>query len=104
MKKPPASLKEEDSIVPAPASVSVIIPTYNRRDTLRETLESIARQTYPSDCFEVIIVDDGSTDGTSEIAAEVFPLMLKLVTLVHGKARQIFWCFWMMISWWTRAT
>jgi glycosyltransferase involved in cell wall biosynthesis len=63
--------------VPAPASVSVIIPTYNRRDTLRETLESIARQTYPSDCFEVIIVDDGSTDGTSEIAAEVFPFTLR---------------------------
>jgi glycosyltransferase involved in cell wall biosynthesis len=76
MKKPLASLKEEDSIVPAPASVSVIIPTYNRRDMFRETLESIARQTYPSDCFEVIIVDDGSTDGTSEIAAEVFPFAL----------------------------
>jgi glycosyltransferase involved in cell wall biosynthesis len=70
-------LKEEDSIVPAPASVSVIIPTYNRKGMLRETLESIAGQTYPSGCFEVIIIDDGSTDGTAEIAAEVFPFALR---------------------------
>ncbi len=39
--------------------VSVVIPTYNRPQLLRQTLESVARQTYRD--FEIIVVDDGST-------------------------------------------
>jgi glycosyltransferase involved in cell wall biosynthesis len=46
--------------------VSVIIPAYNRRDLLGETLESVKSQTYPH--VELLIVDDGSSDGTSEYA------------------------------------
>ncbi len=43
-------------------SVSVVIPTYNRWPTLRETLAALAAQTCRD--FDVIVVDDGSTDGT----------------------------------------
>lgn len=68
---------EEGFVLPTPLTVSVIIPTYNRKDFLHETLDSLAQQTYPSDCFEVIIIDDGSTDGTAAIAAEVFPFSLR---------------------------
>jgi glycosyltransferase involved in cell wall biosynthesis len=60
-----------------PPFVSVIIPTYNRKKFLRETLDTLVRQTYPSDRFEVIIVDDGSTDDTATIAAERFPFPLR---------------------------
>ena len=63
--------------MPSPATVTVIIPTYNRKGLLRETLDSLAQQTYPSDHFEVIIVDDGSTDGTEEVAADAFPFALR---------------------------
>ena len=63
--------------MPTQPKVSVIIPTYNRKDFLRETLNSLAQQTYPSDHFEVIIVDDGSTDGTATITAESFPFILR---------------------------
>ncbi|HTQ24725.1 MAG TPA: glycosyltransferase [Candidatus Binataceae bacterium] len=48
--------------------ISVIIPTYNRRAMLREALASVAAQRHSSFevSYEVIVVDDGSTDGTSE--------------------------------------
>jgi glycosyltransferase involved in cell wall biosynthesis len=70
---------QDDRRMGAPPSVSVIIPTYNRKGPLRETLASLARQTYPSDRFEVVVVDDGSTDGTEAVAAETFPFSLRLV-------------------------
>ncbi len=57
--------------------VSVIIPTYNRKAWLRELLDSLAQQTYPADRFEVIVVDDGSSDGTGEIAGQPFPFRLR---------------------------
>ena len=70
---------EAGFIMPAPPMVSIIIPTYNRKDQLRETLQSLARQTYPSARFEIIVVDDGSTDGTDEITKETFPFTLRYV-------------------------
>jgi glycosyltransferase involved in cell wall biosynthesis len=49
----------------AESVVSVVIPVYNARDVIRETLESLFAQTYPH--FDVIVVDDGSTDGSGEV-------------------------------------
>ncbi|RWB56743.1 glycosyltransferase family 2 protein [Mesorhizobium sp.] len=48
--------------------VTVVTVTYNARDTLRLTMESVIRQTFPE--MEHVIVDGGSTDGTLEIAKE----------------------------------
>lgn len=45
--------------------VSICIPTYNRKDYLAETLKSVYAQTYKD--YEIIVVDDGSTDGTEEM-------------------------------------
>ena len=44
---------------------SIIIPTYNRALLLKRCLDSLCSQTYRD--FEVIVCDDGSTDGTNEI-------------------------------------
>jgi glycosyltransferase involved in cell wall biosynthesis len=44
--------------------VSVIIPTFNRLDLLKETVDSVRQQTFRD--FEIIVVNDGSTDGTTE--------------------------------------
>ncbi len=47
--------------------ISLVIPMYNALDTLPRLLASIEAQTLPRDQYEVIIVDDGSTDGSGEI-------------------------------------
>ena len=46
--------------------VSVVIPTYNRRPILEKCLDALERQRFEGglDQYEVVVVDDGSTDGT----------------------------------------
>lgn len=44
---------------------SVVIPTYNRSERLIGSLENLANQTISPECYEIIIIDDGSTDDTS---------------------------------------
>lgn len=51
--------------------VSVIIPTYNRKDVVIAAIESVVNQEYKN--FEFIVIDDGSTDGTKEYIEEMFP-------------------------------
>ena len=51
--------------------ISVIIPTYNRRETLSRALDSVYSQSHPAD--EVIVVDDGSTDGSGELVKRRYP-------------------------------
>jgi GT2 family glycosyltransferase len=46
--------------------VSVVIPTYNRVERLGRVLGALAGQSLPPDQFEVVVVSDGSTDGTDE--------------------------------------
>jgi glycosyltransferase involved in cell wall biosynthesis len=54
-----------------PPDVSVVIPTYNRVDRLRRVLDALEHQTYPHDRFEVVVVSDGSTDGTDAFLESV---------------------------------
>lgn len=49
--------------------VTVVVPAYNAADHLTEALESALGQTWPA--VEIVVVDDGSTDGTAEVASSV---------------------------------
>jgi glycosyltransferase involved in cell wall biosynthesis len=54
--------------------VSVIIPTYNRSGLLERTVESLLAQNYPADRFEIILVDNASTDDTPHVIARLVAL------------------------------
>ena len=50
--------------------ISVILPAFNEEKKIAATLEALERQTYPADRYEIILVDNGSSDQTKEIAAQ----------------------------------
>lgn len=47
--------------------LSIIIPCYNSEETLREAVKSCYTQGFSSDKFEIVMVNDGSTDGTRDL-------------------------------------
>lgn len=58
------------------STVSVIIPSYNRAHTLARALESVSAQTRPAD--EIIVIDDGSDDGTEQLIRRYYPAVTYL--------------------------
>jgi glycosyltransferase involved in cell wall biosynthesis len=51
--------------------ISVIIPVWNSPSLIRECLEALEAQTYPRDAYEVLVVDNGSTDATPDVVREM---------------------------------
>lgn len=62
--------------------VSVIVPAYDEADDIDDCLAALVNQTYPDERYEVIVVDNGSSDGTVSIVRD-YP-----VTLVSETERQ----------------
>ncbi len=69
-------------------SVSLIVLNYNGRQHLNECLPSLLQLNYPRDRLEVIVCDNGSTDGSADHVRQEFP-EVRLVTLDrnHGFAQ-----------------
>ena len=60
-----------------PPPVSVVIPAYNRAPTIGAAIDSVLRQTFTD--FELVVVDDGSTDGTLTAARAIADPRLRVI-------------------------
>ncbi len=63
---------------------SICIPTYNRANFIKKTIESVLSQTYKN--FEIIIIDDGSTDNTEEVLKEYITNEVRYIKKAHTNA------------------
>lgn len=65
--------------------LSVVIPTYQRRESLSQVLATLCRQSLPPDAFEVIVSVDGSQDGTEQMLAALdVPYEFRWISATHG--------------------
>lgn len=68
-----------------PPDISVIIPTYNRLERLRRVLASLGKQDLNLSDFEVIVISDGSTDGTDAFLEDTaFPFCLRFASQANA--------------------
>ena len=68
-------------------ALSVIIPSYNRRELLARCLRTLEQQTLAAGQFEVIVVLDGSTDGSREaLTAQPLTFRPRVLSLSHAGA------------------
>jgi len=70
--------------------ISILMPIYNEEDNLLHSLQGLAEQTYPNNCFEVLIADAGSTDKSLKVI-EGYKSKLNIVVLDNSDKRQAEW-------------
>ena len=70
--------------------ISVIIPTHNSQYTIENCLRSLKSQSYPREKYEIIVIDDGSTDRTVEISKNNgADKVIQIHSCFQGEARNI---------------
>lgn len=62
--------------------ISVVIPLYNKKESVAHTLECVLNQTYQE--FEVVVVDDGSTDGSAKVVEGFVDERIRLIRQENG--------------------
>lgn len=73
-------------VAPERPLLSVIVPAHNATTMLPACLDGLCASDLPRECWELIVVDDGSTDGTAEVAATRSDLVIRLSGAPHGPA------------------
>ncbi len=53
------------------ADLSILMPVFNERERVRSAVEEVLATSFPTEHVELVIVDDGSNDGTAEVLAEL---------------------------------
>jgi len=68
--------------------ISAVIPTYNRREALKQCIRTLLDQDLPRDRYEIVVVVDGSSDGTLEMlrSLELGGMLLVIEQQNKGKA------------------
>ena len=66
--------------------ISVVIPTLNRLPDLKKLLRKFETEPFPRSNFEVIVVDDGSCDGTQEFM-KLLTTPFSLTPIIHEQNR-----------------
>ena len=64
-----------------PPPFSIVVPAYHRREGLVKCLKALTALSYPADRYEIIVVDDQSTDNTAELVASLNYSIVKLIKL-----------------------
>ena len=62
--------------------ISVVIPLYNKKKCIGSTLDSVLSQSYQD--FEILVVDDGSTDGSLDVVKHINDERIRLITKENG--------------------
>lgn len=62
--------------------ISIVIPLYNKKETIRKTLQTIFTQTYND--YEIVIIDDGSTDGSPNVVKSIPDSRIRLITQLNA--------------------
>jgi glycosyltransferase involved in cell wall biosynthesis len=75
----PGVLMSESEQVLKPA-ISVIVPTYNRSDSLQRLMDSLSQQLISPNVFEVIVVDDGSKKTSHDLLNGKYPFSLQWIS------------------------
>ena len=71
----------------APRSLSVLVPAYNEAQNLGPAVQDVLAAGAGLDGLEVLIVDDGSTDGTGEVAEQLAHAHEQVIALHHERNR-----------------
>lgn len=73
----------EDERLKRKPFVSIIVPALNEEAVIKKTVDSLLNLSYPKNKFEIIVVDDGSTDGTRDIVKSYKDRRVKLILNEH---------------------
>lgn len=62
-----------------PRTVSIVMPTHDRRTSVERALRALSSQSHPRGALEILVVADGCTDGTAGVAAERWPVAVRVI-------------------------